>query len=117
MNIKLLAMLLILCVLFISYYNIYKKYKIKQQSRNCDKNLWIIDNFFSKDKFQYIKDYFSKLEVKDDPRSNDRKTLCINPVEHEIIYDYIYKNENFLNFVHKIKNPNHSIKKKTILSN
>lgn len=115
MNMRFVSTILIICAfafMMVQCYIIYKKYKIKQQTRSDDKNLWIIDNFFSKDEFQYIKDYFSKLEPRYDPRSNDRKTLCISPREHQVIYDYIYKNQKLLKLIKTIKNPNHRIRKK-----
>lgn len=97
---------------YLKYKNKYIKLKNKEQIGGNNKNLWILDDFFSKEEFKYITNYFSKLNLKEDPRSSNRKTLCINPKKHQIIYDFIYKNKKFLKLINHIKNPNHYIKNK-----
>lgn len=114
---KILIILIILIVMnyfnkYLKYKNKYIKLKTKEQFGGNNKNLWILENFFSKEEFNYITKYFSNLKLKNDPRSGNRQTLCINPKKHQDIYNYIYKNKKFLKLINHIKNPNHYIKNK-----
>ena len=70
------------------------------------KSLWIEEDFFSKDVFQNIKDYCSKLDLKKDPRSDNRLSLCLNPNTHEYLYNLIYDDSKFIKFIESIKDKN-----------
>lgn len=91
-----------------------KKYLIEynQKGGNYTNNdsLWIEENFFSKKEFSDILKYCSILNLKNDIRSNNRLTLCLNPNVHKNLYKMIYKNRKLVKFINKIKNSNHYIK-------
>jgi hypothetical protein len=76
------------------------------------KSLWIEENFFSKKDFNDILNYCSNCSLKNDDRSQNRYTLCLSPVKHSFIYDKIYKNQNFINFINSIKDDGVRIKEK-----
>ena len=96
-----------------NYFGKYIKYKdkynnlkkINQQGGNRD-SLWVREHFFSKKEFDHIVKYCLKLKLKDDPRSQDRNSLCLNPNKHKIIYDYIYQNKKFRQLIESIKDDN-----------
>ena len=104
------------------YKYLYRKYKSKYLSAKrklqdqkgaglkYDDSLWIEENFFSKKEFEEIKDYCNKLELKKDPRSDNRLSLCLNPKQHKYLYDAIYKNKKFIQFVDSIKDDDMTIK-------
>jgi hypothetical protein len=97
-----------------NYYEKYIKYKYKynnlknrinQHGGNYD-SLWIRENFFSKKEFEDIVKYCHPLKLKNDPRSSNRNSLCLNPNKHKTIYDYIYQNKKFRKLIDSIKNDN-----------
>ena len=79
--------------------NLKKKYKY-----NYKNQLWIYDNFFSKDVFSEIKNYFKKLNFKNDNRVNSRKTICLPFHNHKKLYNLIYKDSKFKKIISKIYN-------------
>tara|TARA_B100000524_G_C23652141_1_gene370497 strand:- start:606 stop:1244 length:639 start_codon:yes stop_codon:yes gene_type:complete len=91
-----------------------KKYLIdyNQKGGNYTNNnsLWIEENFFSEKEFNDILKYCSNLNFKEDIRSNNRLTLCLNPNVHKSLYKMIYSNNKLIKFINKIKNSNHYIK-------
>jgi hypothetical protein len=104
------------------YFCKYQKYKSKYllakkklQIQNggglkYDNSLWIEEDFFSKKEFEEIKEYCTKLELKKDPRSYNRLSLCLNPEQHKFLYDMIYKNKKFIQFIDSIKDEDVDIK-------
>ena len=104
------------------YEYLYRKYKSKYllakkklQIQNggglkYDNSLWIEENFFSEKEFEEIKEYCNNLELKEDPRSNNRLSLCLNPKQHKYLYDTIYKNKKFIKFINSIKDNDMEIK-------
>jgi len=74
------------------------------------KSIWIEENFFSKNNFEEILNYTSKLEVKDDPRSSNRFSLCLENKAHQKFYDMIYKNDKFISLIQNIKSKYHTTK-------
>ena len=112
LNIKILIFIVIL-LYTMNYYNKYLKYKKKyiklkrggsnvNASINVNNNLLIYKNFFDNNTFRSIKKYCSKLQFKNDPRRDSRKTLCLSPVKHKILYDLIYKNNKFKKIIQNI---------------
>ncbi len=97
------------------YKKSYIKYKqkylnLKEQIGGNKQTLWIENNFFSNTEFTDILKYCNQLPLKNDPRSSERVVLCLNPSIHKIIYDYIYKNTRFINYVNSIKDTDVSAK-------
>lgn len=92
------------------YYDKYLKYKkkyhkIKNQLYGGFKdNIWIENDFFSN--FDIIRNYCMQLDgmLKVDSRSNDRHTLCLDPINHSLIYDAIYDDPKLINYIGKISN-------------
>ena len=92
----------------ISYYK-YLKYRnkyIKLKEKIINKNIWVMDNFFENQKFDTILNYSKNLlsELKSDNRVNSRQTLCLHPEKHKIIYDLIYDDIKFKNYIGMISN-------------
>ena len=60
------------------------KQKISENFGNIQKaggkydSIWIEENFFSKNNFDYIINQLKDIELKDDFRSYNRKTICLN---------------------------------------
>ena len=77
---------------------------------NYSKSIWIIHDFFPKKDFNNIQNYCSKLNLKNDQRNKNRLSLCLDFNIHKHLYNKIYKNKTFQQFIHKIKNNNHIIK-------
>lgn len=105
-------------------YKKYKKYKskfydlfFKKISKNIiqkggGKNIWIENNFFDNEKFNFIEKYTKKLEnkLKNDKRLKDRQTICLNPKEHEELYSAIYDDPKFKNYIKSISPLNFKIR-------
>lgn len=92
------------------YKNKYNKLKLNIQTGGNQDSIWVKEDFLKKKDFDLILDYCSQLKLKKDSRSNNRLTLCLNPNSHKELYDLIYQNENFINFIKKIKDDDHYIK-------
>lgn len=84
--------------------------KLTSLTMNSNNNIWIIHDFFSQKEFNLIKKYCLKLNLKDDHRNNDRLSLCLGLRVHNKLYQQIYKNKTFIDFINKIKNKNHIFK-------
>lgn len=105
-----------------NYKRLYYKYKYKYINAKYnllnqkgggikyDNSLWIEEDFFSKKDFEDIKTYCAKLDLKKDPRSDNRLSICLNQKNHQYLYDLIYKNNKFINFIKTIKSDNVDIK-------
>jgi hypothetical protein len=94
-----------------SYIKYKRKYlNLKEHVGGNKQNLWIEQNFFSDTEFTNILNYCNQLSLKNDPRSLERVTLCLNPSVHKNIYDYIYKNTKFINYINSIKDTDISAK-------
>lgn len=100
-----------------SYYYKYLKYKKKysnaskiQNGGNISNSLWIKEDFFSQNEFEDILNDLNELKPKEDKRSSNRCSLCINKEKYKNIYDKIYKNEKFISFMNSIKDDNVRLK-------
>ena len=113
-DMKILLIIIILFYIVIlsmnekNYKESYIKYKqkylnLKEQIGGNQQALWIEHNFFSDTEFTNILNYCNQLSLKNDPRSLERVALCLNPSTHKKIYDYIYKNTKFINYINSIK--------------
>lgn len=100
--------ILLYVTLIIVWFNKYKKFVHIQNRSN---NIWIINDFFSRNEFEAIQNYCSKLKLKDDPRDDNRLSLCLDSNVHNKLYQQIYKNKKFIEIINKIKNENHQILK------
>lgn len=67
-------------------------------------NIWIENEFFDEDKFKFIENYSKSLinKLNEDERVTDRKTLCLDPKKHEKLYEAIYDDEKFQNYIKQI---------------
>lgn len=86
----------------------FNKYKIVQNRSN---DIWIINDFFSQNEFESIQNYCSKLKLKDDPRDDNRLSLCLDSNVHNQLYQQIYKNKKFIGLINKIKHKSNHILK------
>ena len=87
----------------------YKYLKFKNKYTNfkeimMNQDVWIINDFFDSNKFNKIHDFSKGLldQLKSDDRINSRKTLCLHPEKYKIIYDLIYDDERFKNYINLI---------------
>ncbi len=94
------------------------KQKISENFGNIQKggskynSIWIEENFFSKNNFDYIINQLKDVELKDDSRSYNRKTICLNNDKYKNIYNKIYNDNKFLAFINSIKDKDCYIKSK-----
>ena len=93
-------------------YNKYKKKYLKLRKQLTKKsnlfgggeNIWIEDNFFNKDKFELILEESMKLidNLNSDQRVSERQTLCLNPKKYTKLYDMIYDDPKFREYIGNI---------------
>ena len=71
---------------------------------NYRHDIWIENNFFEDNKFSKISNYCKKLlnDLKEDERTDDRKTLCLHPEKHKEVYDLIYDDPKFNEYIKSI---------------
>lgn len=96
------------------YLKYKKKYKELKKLKNSQtggarSDIWIEDNFFDNQKFNKINNYCKQLlnNLQDDERTKDRKTLCLHPQKHKEIYDLIYDDPKFNEYIQKISDKNY----------
>ena len=97
-------MLFIIIIIIILIFFFKKKKTIQINNIiTCNNDIYILNNFYQKKTFNFIKKYCKLLKFKDDIRINSRKTICLKKLDHINLYNKIYNNELKL-FIKKIIN-------------
>ena len=88
-----------------------KKYK-EMKGGNLRNDIWIEDNFFEEEKFTKINDYCKSLlnDLQEDERTSDRRTLCLHPEKHKEVYDMIYDDQKFNEYIKSISSKKYRIR-------
>jgi hypothetical protein len=89
--------IIVIIIILIRYFTKSIKYT------NCNKDLYIISNFYCLDSFKSINKYCKNLKYKDDYRITSRKTICLKYKDHPILYNLIY-NKKLKKFIKYISN-------------
>lgn len=83
-----------------------KSYKINYKLDN----IWVFNSFFSDEEFNAIKNITKKINLYEDPRSNNRTSSCVNNLKYKELYDLIYKNTKLISIINNIKKSNYTMK-------
>lgn len=97
---------------YMKYKNKFLKLKKMIGGSTNRNDIWIEDNFFENNKFNTINAYCKNLlnELKSDDRIPDRKTLCLHPEKHKIIYDLIYDDPKFNKYIKSISDKKYKVR-------